>query len=66
VQGAPVIFVFSNTTAVFSESGSSHLVAEQIRENLQGFPNDAVVVWGGLFTYEAVYPALRKVDVRLA
>lgn len=66
VQGALVIFVFSNTTAVFSESRSSHLVAEQIRENLQGFPNDVVVVWGGLFPYEAVYPVLRKVDVPLA
>lgn len=65
VQGAIVIFLVFNTATVFSESRSSSLVAEQKRQNLQGFPNDAVVVWGGLFPYEDLYPVLRNVDVPL-
>lgn len=66
VQGAVVVAAFFNTSAVFSESRSAQLAAEQIREDLQGFSNETVVVWGGLFPYEAAYPVLRKFDAALA
>lgn len=60
VQGAIVVAAFFNTTTVFSESRSAQLVAERMRKDLQGLSNDVVVVWGGLFPYEAVYPVIRK------
>lgn len=62
VQGAIVVAVFFNTTAVFSESRAAQLASEQIREELRDFPDEPVVVWGATFPFEAVYPVLRKFD----
>ncbi len=66
VQGVIVVAVFFNTTAVFSESRAAQLVSDQIRQDLQGFPNKTVVVWGAVFPFEAAYPVLRQFDSALA
>lgn len=47
-----------NAAAVLSESRAAQLVSQQIREELQGFPDATVVVWGSAFPFEAAYPVL--------
>lgn len=58
VQGAIVVAALFNAAAVFSESRAAQLVSQQIREELQGFPDATVVVWGSAFPFEAAYPVL--------
>jgi hypothetical protein len=60
VQGVIVVVALFNATAVFSESRAAKLVSQQIREELQGFPDATVVVWGSAFPFEAAYPVLEQ------
>lgn len=55
-----VIFVaaIANMSVVFSESKMSQASSEQIRQGLVDFPRYPVVIWGGVFPFEAVYPVL--------
>ena len=57
-----VIFVaaFFNTAAVLSESRTAQITSEEVRWGLDDFPNETVVLWGGVFPYEAAYPVLKQ------
>jgi len=66
VLGVAVVATFFSTTAVFSESRTAQAVSEQIRRDLQGFPTEPVVVWGGLFPFESTYPVLKQSDSAMA
>ncbi|WP_312703795.1 hypothetical protein [Stutzerimonas nitrititolerans] len=57
---------FFNTTAVFSEAKTAKIVSDQIRRDLQYFPEEAVVVWGSAFPYEAAYPVLKQTESAMA
>ena len=65
-QGVIVAATVFNTIAVLSESKTAQLVSEQIRRDLNGFPQETVVAWGGVFPFEAAYPVLRQSDSALA
>lgn len=58
--GAGALFVAAlfNASHVFSESKTSQITAEQTRKDLARFPSESIVIWGGGFPYEAVYPVL--------
>ena len=60
VKSVILIATLINTAAIFSESRAARALSEQIRYELQDFPNDMVVIWGGVFPYEAVYPVLKQ------
>ena len=66
VQGAIVVAALFNASAVFPESRTAQLASERIREELRDFPDEPVVVWGGTFPFEALYPVLRQSDSTLA
>jgi hypothetical protein len=51
-----------NASHVFSESKALQISAEKTRKQLLNFPTDPVVVWGGVFPFESVYPVLGKVS----
>jgi hypothetical protein len=57
-----VLAALFNATEVFSESRVVQVVSEQMRHELQDFPTESVVVWGGVFPYEAVYPVLKQTE----
>jgi hypothetical protein len=56
--GAILVAATASTYAVCSESQSRHVAAEQVRQELAGFPEYPVVIWGGAFPFEEVYPVL--------
>lgn len=60
--GALVIFVAAlfNTRSVFSESKTAQAASQSIRHGLYGFPSFPVVIWGGVFPFEAAYPVLAQ------
>lgn len=66
VQGVIVVAALFNTTTVFSESRAAQVVSDQVRENLQGLPEETVVNWGDTFPFEAVYPVLKQSNVAMA
>ena len=47
-----------NASLVFSDSRSLHGVDASKRVGIAGFPTDPVIVWGGAFPFQAVYPVL--------
>lgn len=47
-----------NTAAVFSECRTAQATSEQIRDELKEFPNSPIIIWGGAFPFEDVYPVL--------
>lgn len=48
-----------NAFHVFSESNTFQIRAEQTRKELDNFPNEPAVIWGGAIPFTAVYPVLR-------
>lgn len=57
-----VIFVATlfNTSAVVKESKATLAVSEQTNLELREFPTSPVVIWGGVFPFEAAYPVLKQ------
>lgn len=57
-----VIFVAAlvNTSAVISESKTSGVASEHVRQGLKNFPTYPVVVWGDTFPFEYAYPVLQS------
>ena len=51
-----------NAVTVFPESRTTQLFSDQIQEDLKNFPDHAVVVWGAVFPFEALYPVFMKSD----
>ena len=45
-----------NAYHVFSESKNFEINSKDVREKLVSFPADPVVIWGGVFPFESVYP----------
>jgi hypothetical protein len=58
VIGVVLVASLFNAQSVLGNSRGLQSWSEDIRAGLQHFPNDGVVVWGGNFPYEAVYPVL--------
>ncbi len=58
--GVCILFVAMLTNAwnVFAESKRFSLEAQKILADVPTFPNTPVVIWGGTFPYDAVYPVL--------
>ena len=57
--GLLFLAAIAGTTAVFAESKQSQLISEQVRAELENFPQHPVIVWGDAFPFEAAYPVLR-------
>lgn len=53
-----IVGALINMTVVFSDSKTTQAAAEQTRQGLRGFPSFPVVIWGGVFPFEAAYPVL--------
>lgn len=66
VMAVIVVAGFFNTNAVFSESRAAQMESEMVRRDLQGFPEDVVVVWGSAFPFEAMYPVLKQSESIMA
>jgi hypothetical protein len=58
VIGIVLVASFFNVHTVFANSRGLRNWSEDVRAGLVHFPSDGVVVWGGNFPYEAVYPVL--------
>ena len=58
VIGVVLVASFFNAQTVLGESRGLRSWSEDVRAGLGHFPSDGVVVWGGNFPYEAVYPVL--------
>ncbi len=58
VIGAVLVASFFNARTVLGNSRGLKSWSEDVRAGLRHFPGDGVVVWGGNFPYEAVYPVL--------
>jgi hypothetical protein len=58
--GLVVLFVAGifNSYQVMAESKKAHISSEQTRKGLGDFPQRPVVIWGGVFPFEEVYPVL--------
>jgi len=61
-QGMLSVAALFNTTAVFSESRTAQLVSDQKQMNLQGFPEEIVVVWVDTFPFEAAHKVFKQSD----
>lgn len=63
-QGIATVLVVAmlilNTHKVFSVSQTTSVVETQIREELSVLPRYPVVIWGGVFPFEAMYPVLDR------
>jgi hypothetical protein len=53
-----LVAAFFNARTVLDNSRYLQSWSEDVRAGLAHFPTDGVVVWGGNFPYEAVYPVL--------
>lgn len=53
-----LIAVAFNFYLVFPESNSARTASQATRESLHDFPSGPVVIWGGTFPFEEVYPVL--------
>jgi hypothetical protein len=58
VIGVVLVASFFNARTVLGNSRGLRSWSEDVRAGLQHFPSNGVVVWGGNFPYEAVYPVL--------
>jgi hypothetical protein len=58
VIGVVLAACFFNAHSVLRNSRGLRSWSEDVRAGLGHFPSDGVVVWGGNFPYEAVYPVL--------
>lgn len=58
VAGAILAAASFSAYAVCAASRSREAAAQQVRQELAGFPNEPVVIWGGVFPFEEVYPVL--------
>jgi hypothetical protein len=58
IIGVVLVASFFNAQTVIGSSRGLRSWSEDVRAGLQHFPSDGVVVWGGNFPYEAVYPVL--------
>jgi len=58
VVGVVLVASFFNAKTVLGNSRGMRTWSEDVRAGLRHFPSDGVVVWGGNFPYEAVYPVL--------
>jgi hypothetical protein len=58
VIGIVLAASFFNARTVLGNSRGLQRWSEDVRSGLGHFPSDGVVVWGGNFPYEAVYPVL--------
>jgi hypothetical protein len=58
VIGVVLVASFFNAHSVLGNSRGLRSWSEDVRAGLRQFPSDGVVVWGGNFPYEAVYPVL--------
>jgi hypothetical protein len=58
VIGVVLVASFVNALTVLGNSRGLRSWSEDVRAGLGHFPIDGVVVWGGNFPYEAVYPVL--------
>lgn len=58
VIGVVLIAAFFNAKIVLANSRYLQSWSEDVRAGLKDLPSDGVVVWGGNFPYEAVYPVL--------
>jgi len=56
--GVVLVASLFNAQAVLRNSRGLWSWSEDVRAGLANFPGDGVVVWGGNFPYEAVYPVL--------
>ena len=56
--GVVLVAALFNAQAVLGNSRGLRSWSEDVRAGLGQFPSDGVVVWGGNFPYEAVYPVL--------
>lgn len=55
-----VLAAVFNTMTVFSESRFAQSVSNQIMQNMKGFSDHAVVIWGSVFPFESLYPVFMK------
>jgi len=58
IIGVVLVAAFFNARTVLGNSQGLRSWSEDVRAGLRQFPSDGVVVWGGNFPYEAVYPVL--------
>jgi hypothetical protein len=58
IIGVVLVASFFNAQTVLGNSRGLRSWSEDVRAGLMHFPSDGVVVWGGNFPYEAVYPVL--------
>jgi hypothetical protein len=58
IIGVMLVASFFNAQTVLGSSRALRSWSEDVRAGLRDFPSDGVVVWGGNFPYEAVYPVL--------
>ncbi|MGH8559419.1 MAG: hypothetical protein ACRESZ_18620 [Methylococcales bacterium] len=58
--GVILVAALINTSAVICESKKIAVYSNQIRQGLKDFPTSPVVVWGGVFPFETVYPVLKQ------
>ncbi len=65
-QGVVLAAALFNTSTVCFQSAAAKRVAEQVRNELQDFTNDTVIVWGGVFPFEAAYPLLKQSESAMA
>jgi len=58
IIGVVLVASFFNAKTVLGNSRGLQSWSGNVRAGLRDFPSDGVVVWGGNFPYEAVYPVL--------
>jgi hypothetical protein len=56
--GAILAAASFNTYGVCAVSKSREAAAQQVRRELAGFPHEPVMIWGGAFPFEEMYPVL--------
>mgnify|MGYP003861825587 CR=1 FL=1 len=57
--GILLVVAILNMHNTFSDAQKYQVSAEQTRQDLMTFPNYPIVIWGGGFPYENIYPVLR-------
>lgn len=61
---AILIAALAAMAPAFTASRTAASASAEVRAALAGFPTDPVLVWGGVFPYEAVYPVLQRRNAR--
>jgi hypothetical protein len=62
VQLVVVTAALYGSSTAFGAARSARAMDVYIRNNIRDFPNDPVVIWGGVFPFESIYPALQRSD----